>query len=325
MEGGFPMLNCLLQYTLRSLCSYPPSSDSNSASSSPKWAYAVFWRILPRNYPPPKWDYDGTAFGRSKANKRNWILVWEDGFCDFLECDQRAGGGRMNGKFGADVFFKLSHEVYSYGEGLVGKVAADKSHKWVFNESINELDPRVLSSYSLTTETQPRAWESQFNSGIQTIAIISVREGIIQLGSFEKIMENLNMVTSIQRKFSYLHSIPLPGALLAVQRPLLHELALLPMADDKHSQMIGMKRVFDKRMANDFLAKSQNGGAQEQCTFSIPPLLPTTMYTCSFGALLSKLPSPYIQTTGDGAVLDSYSHSKTNKKVKFEDEGDRCC
>uniref|UniRef100_A0A2P2KB09 Transcription factor MYC/MYB N-terminal domain-containing protein n=1 Tax=Rhizophora mucronata TaxID=61149 RepID=A0A2P2KB09_RHIMU len=179
MEGGFPMLNCPLQLTLRSLC-----SCSNASSS--KWVYAVFWRILPRNYPPPRWDYGGTALDRSKGNKRNWILVWEDGFCDFYECE-RAGSGYMKGRFGADVFFKMSHEVYNYGEGLVGKVAADDSHKWVFRKNPNENDPNFVSSWNTPIEPQPRAWEFQFSSGIQTIAIISVREGVIQLGSLDKV------------------------------------------------------------------------------------------------------------------------------------------
>ena len=44
------------------------------------------------------------------------ILVWEDGFCDFNECEQRRSG-YLNGRFGADIFFKMSHEVYNYGEG----------------------------------------------------------------------------------------------------------------------------------------------------------------------------------------------------------------
>ena len=44
------------------------------------------------------------------------ILVWEDGFCDFHECE-RAGSGYVKGRFGADIFFKMSHEVYNYGEG----------------------------------------------------------------------------------------------------------------------------------------------------------------------------------------------------------------
>ncbi len=41
--GRLPELNHLLQHTLRSLC-----TDS-------QWVYAVFWRILPRNYPPPQY------------------------------------------------------------------------------------------------------------------------------------------------------------------------------------------------------------------------------------------------------------------------------
>jgi len=36
----------LLQHTLRSLCT--------GGAPAPQWVYAVFWRILPRNYPPPK-------------------------------------------------------------------------------------------------------------------------------------------------------------------------------------------------------------------------------------------------------------------------------
>ncbi|KAL4022315.1 hypothetical protein IC575_016045 [Cucumis melo] len=183
MESGLPMLNCLLQHTLRSLCL---SSDSCSSTSS-KWVYAIFWRILPRNFPPPKWEFGGSALDRSKGNKRNWILVWEDGFCDFHEC-QRAAGGCITGRFGVDLFFKMSHEVYSYGEGLVGKVGADNSHKWVFRDNATESDPNLISSWNSSIEPQPRAWESQFQSGIQTIAVIAVREGVVQLGSFDKVL-----------------------------------------------------------------------------------------------------------------------------------------
>lgn len=44
------------------------------------------------------------------------ILVWEDGYCDFYECE-REGSGYVKGRFGADIFFKMSHEVYNFGEG----------------------------------------------------------------------------------------------------------------------------------------------------------------------------------------------------------------
>ena len=31
------------------------AEDMKQASSSSSWVYSVFWRILPRNYPPPKY------------------------------------------------------------------------------------------------------------------------------------------------------------------------------------------------------------------------------------------------------------------------------
>ncbi|XP_043712169.1 uncharacterized protein LOC122660968 [Telopea speciosissima] len=300
MDGGLPMLNSLLQHTLRSLC-----SCSESSSTSSKWVYAVFWRILPRNYPPPKWDYGGGILDRSKGNRRNWILVWEDGFCDFYECE-RARDGYSKGRFGAEVFFKMSHEVYNYGEGLVGKVAADNSHKWVFRETQNGNDSNFISSWSGTMEPQPKQWDAQFNSGIQTIAIISVREGIVQLGSLDKILEDLNLVISIQRKFSYLQSIP---GVLGMQRPYLpiqkypdsskqntqmietKQTALL--VDEKHLGISG-KRCYGERL-EEFPIKSINLGWNSPQTsiggpvWSNPPLLP--FMSRSLGALLSKLPS----------------------------------
>ncbi|WOL19863.1 hypothetical protein Cni_G28665 [Canna indica] len=123
----------LLQHTLRSLCIHKTS----------QWVYAVFWRILPRNYPPPKWDLQGGIYDRTRGNRRNWILAWEDGYCNFAaaasseqamaddakECDINRAAGLQ-----PDLFFKMSHEIYNYGEGLIGKVAADHSHKWVFKE-----------------------------------------------------------------------------------------------------------------------------------------------------------------------------------------------
>ncbi|KAK1322904.1 hypothetical protein QJS10_CPA02g00284 [Acorus calamus] len=179
MEGGLPMLNCLWHQMLRSFCSWDSCNHHPS-----KWVYAVLWRRLPRNYPPPK------------------ILVWEDGFCDFRHCEQSLGGF-VKGRFGPDVFFKMSHEVYSYGEGLIGKVAADNSHKWVFNEAMSESDLNC-SSWSGAPEAQPKAWEGQFISGIQTIAVVAVKEGLIQLGSFDK------------RRFNHLQSVP---GLFVLQRP----------------------------------------------------------------------------------------------------------
>lgn len=334
--GGFPMLSCLLQHTLRSLC----TSCSSESSISPKWVYAVFWRILPRNYPPPKWDYGGSVLDRSKGNKRNWILVWEDGFCDFVACE-RAGSGYVKGRFGADVFFKMSHEVYNYGEGLLGKVAAENSHKWIFKENSPEKDPGLFSSWNGSIDQQPKAWDVQFNSGIQTITIISVREGLIQLGSFDKIVEDLNLVINIQKKFSYLHSIPgvfsmqrslLPPQLPNTLNPNSNEVSFLV---DERRNMMGGKRCYGERL-EELPTKSMNLGWNTPLTYtgngggggggvlpfwSIPPLLPTM--SRSLGALLSKLPSvmpPTDSREGPDKAIDINMHCANG--ISKVDEGD---
>lgn len=322
MESGLPMLNCLLQHTLRSLCL---SSDSSSSTSS-KWVYAIFWRILPRNFPPPKWEFGGSALDRSKGNKRNWILVWEDGFCDFHECE-RAAGGCITSRFGVDLFFKMSHEVYSYGEGLVGKVGADNGHKWVFRDNATESDPNLISSWNSSIEPQPRAWASQFKSGIQTIAVIAVREGVVQLGSFDKVPEDLNLVINVQRKFSYLHSMP---GIFAVQRPYLpsqHPYVLKPDVQIEN-QSTGLKRLFSS-MLDESPIKSINLGwntpqhslPSGSPVWPIPPLLPST--SCGLGSFKSKFssnstPPCEVNDPPDAVQLMSINHRNTTKATNSE-------
>ncbi|KAH9540411.1 hypothetical protein CY35_14G003600 [Sphagnum magellanicum] len=191
---ALPELNHLLQHTLRSLC-----TDS-------QWVYAVFWRILPRNYPPPQWESESEAMNRSKGNKRNWIMLWEDGFCNFSACAGAAAAGQevtaartsaddAQPTMNPDLFFKMSHEVYNYGEGE--PLEEDQS-------SSSFLSPWAISSL----DPHPRPWEAQFKAGIQTIAVVAVEEGVVQLGSTEKIMKDLNFAAQLQRKFSYFRSIP---------------------------------------------------------------------------------------------------------------------
>ncbi|CAN4094733.1 unnamed protein product [Withania somnifera] len=204
----------LLQYSLRSLCIHENS----------QWVYAVFWRILPRNYPPLKWDSQGGAYDRSRGNRRNWILVWEDGFCNFAASTAEMNGsecpGSSSNNYGdyqhyqglqPELFFKMSHEIYNYGEGIIGKVAADHSHKWIYKEP-NEQEISFLSAWHNSADSHPRTWEAQFCSGIKTIALIAVREGVIQLGSVHKVIEDLSYVVLLRKKFSYIESIP--GVLL---------------------------------------------------------------------------------------------------------------
>ncbi|KAJ3677483.1 hypothetical protein LUZ60_003207 [Juncus effusus] len=201
-------LTHLLQHSLRSLC----------VSESSDWVYAVFWRILPRNYPPPKWDFQigGRFFDRTRGNRRNWILAWEDGFCNFspstIACDYKTSEDLELRGLQPEIFFKMSHEIYNYGEGLIGKVASDKNHKWIFSEPQYQETNNHLTSYNNPSDFYPRTWEAQFQSGIKTIALIGVREGVVQLGSLKKVEEDLSYIVLLRKNFSYIESIP--GVLL---------------------------------------------------------------------------------------------------------------
>ncbi|RZR72743.1 hypothetical protein BHM03_00016467 [Ensete ventricosum] len=77
------------------------------------WTYSVFWTIRPRP-----------------------MLMWEDGFCR-TRVDEIDGDDQVR-----KAFSKMSIQLYNYGEGLMGKVASDKCHKWVFKEP-SECEPNI--------------------------------------------------------------------------------------------------------------------------------------------------------------------------------------
>ncbi|KAM3358744.1 hypothetical protein P3S68_021677 [Capsicum galapagoense] len=182
------------------------------------------WLITFFHFFSIRWDSQGGAYDRSRGNRRNWILVWEDGFCNFAASTAEMNGnecpGSSSNNYGEyqhyqglqpELFFKMSHEIYNYGEGIIGKVAADHSHKWIYKEP-NEQEINFLSAWHNSADSHPRTWEAQFRSGIKTIALIAVREGVIQLGAVHKVIEDLSYVVLLRKKFSYIESIP--GVLL---------------------------------------------------------------------------------------------------------------
>ena len=155
-------------------------------------------------------------------------------------------------------------------------------------------------------------------------------------------MEDLNLVISIQRKFSYLQSIP---GIFAIQRPYLpfqHPYITKPnthtienqeiafSVDDKR-QITGVKRLFHESL-DDFPIKAINmgwnspqNGIPGPPIWSIPPLLPTM--SCSLGALLSKLPSAtpsYSNIEALGTSLlnnNNNNRSSISQRVRVDDLG----
>ncbi|KAF5202596.1 Rice salt sensitive [Thalictrum thalictroides] len=129
------------------------------------------------------------------------MLMWEDGFC------QRRVADCLEDMDGEDpvrkAFSKMSIQLYNYGEGLMGKVASDKCHKWVFKEP-PESETNISNYWQSSFDALPSEWTDQFNSGIQTIAVIQAGHGLLQLGSCEIIPEDLHFVLRMRHTFETL-------------------------------------------------------------------------------------------------------------------------
>ncbi|WOK91841.1 transcription factor LHW isoform X1 [Canna indica] len=184
----------------------------NVCLSSDDWTYSVFWTIRPRPYfaapilPSsvfslyPSRVTCPTVFvriGGAEEAMAARMLMWEDGFCRPRVED--IGGEDAVQK----AFSKMSIQLYNYGEGLMGKVASDKCHKWVFKEP-SECEPNLSNYWQSSFDAIPPEWNDQFASGIQTIAVIQAGHGLLQLGSCKIIPEDLHFVLRMRYMFESL-------------------------------------------------------------------------------------------------------------------------
>ncbi|KAJ4797922.1 Serine/threonine-protein kinase WNK (With No Lysine)-like protein [Rhynchospora pubera] len=159
------------------------------------WTYSVFWTIRPR---PRCRGGNGCKVGDDNGSL---MLMWEDGYC-------RARTGKYVEEIDGEdpvrkAFSKMSIQLYNYGEGLMGKVASDKCHKWVFKEP-SDCEPNISNYWQSSFDALPPEWTDQFASGIQTIAVIQAGHGLLQLGSCKIIPEDLHFVLRMRHMFESL-------------------------------------------------------------------------------------------------------------------------
>lgn len=168
------------------------------------WKYAVFWRLKHQN---------------------PMLLTWEDGYCDYpnprepvesisddiylnnandkssLNCEIDG----FNGSYGYPVELAVANMSclqYAFGEGVVGEVANTGNHCWVFTDDI--FASRFNSK--LVPEC-PDEWLLQFVAGIKTVLLVPViPHGVLQLGSLEKVAENVAVVACIKDSFDTLQN-----------------------------------------------------------------------------------------------------------------------
>lgn len=166
------------------------------------------------------------------------MLTWEDGYCESGNSSALTNvsahmvpslplnttGSGCEGASGQDKWSigdqigpavaKMSYQVFSLGEGIIGHVAFTGKHQWVFGErSCTNEAHSAVSVYENKNLEYPIGWQNQFSAGIKTIAVVAVMpHGVVQLGSTEIITENLEFVHRVKKLFGTLQNVP--GAFL---------------------------------------------------------------------------------------------------------------
>ncbi|KAL5561862.1 hypothetical protein UlMin_031609 [Ulmus minor] len=162
-----------LQQILRSLC------------LNTEWKYAVFWKL---------------------KHRARMVLTWEDAYYDKsgqLDSSENKCFGKKPEKLNDGLYShdplglavaKMSYHVYSLGEGIVGQVAVSGKHQWIF------ADKHEMSTWSSFECSD--GWQTQFSAGVKTIVVVAVvPHGVVQLGSLNKVVEDMKLVTHIKDVF----------------------------------------------------------------------------------------------------------------------------
>ncbi|CAA0842476.1 Transcription factor EMB1444 [Striga hermonthica] len=141
------------------------------------WKYAVFWKL---------------------RHRTRMMLTWDDAYYDGNQSEKKwfshAAGSSIEGSYSHDLLglavAKMSYQVYSLGEGVVGKVAVSGKHSWIFSDE--------LDSFS-TSEV----YVLQYFPVLQTIVVVDViPHGVVQIGSLHKISEDVKLVDHIRTVIS---------------------------------------------------------------------------------------------------------------------------
>ncbi|KAI4322477.1 hypothetical protein L6164_022169 [Bauhinia variegata] len=178
-----------------------------------QWSYAVFWKIGCHNpklliweecyYEPSPCPFPPSIAGIVTSN-----LPFEDGEgCWFSSYSRSSQLGIQGGDRVSSLIEKMmaNNSVNIAGEGIIGQAAFTGNYHWIIlnNFTRDAYSPEVYNEVY-----------HQFSAGIQTVVIIPVLpHGVVQLGSFSVIMENMGFVNDVKSLVLQLGRIP--GALLS--------------------------------------------------------------------------------------------------------------
>ncbi|XP_045829455.1 transcription factor LHW-like isoform X2 [Trifolium pratense] len=186
----------LLKQALKTLC------------ARNQWSYAVFWKIGCNNsklliwedcyYEPLPSAFLPQIVGTSNLPYRDGEGCWFSSDSQLRIQEDDRVGSLINKMM-------VNSSVNVAGQGILGRAAFTGNHQWiVLNNFIKDAyPPEVLTEV-----------HCQFSAGMQTVAVIPVLpHGVVQLGSFLPIMENIGFVNDVKNLIFQLGCVP--GALLS--------------------------------------------------------------------------------------------------------------
>ncbi|MED6220193.1 hypothetical protein PIB30_042567 [Stylosanthes scabra] len=170
-----------------------------------QWSYAVFWKIGCNNSKLLIWEdcyYEllPTPFPASVSGVSN--LPYQDGDRSWFSSLGIQEEDRVCSLINKMM---VNNSVNIAGEGIIGRAAFMGKYQWILlnNLTRNAYPPEVYTEI-----------HQQFSAGIQTIVVIPVLpHGVVQLGSFLPIMENIGFVNDVKSLILQLGCVP--GALLS--------------------------------------------------------------------------------------------------------------
>ncbi|KAL5059669.1 hypothetical protein RYX36_031273 [Vicia faba] len=151
------------------------------------WNYAIFWKL--KHCPPNPMIltledayYDNSDYFDSSENK----------YCQ--KALEQIKGGKFSDEALGLAVAKMSYNVYTLGEGVVGQVAVTGKDRWICADD-------QVTSLGLSFEFDD-LWQTQFSAGIRTIVVVSVVPlGVVQLGSLIKVNEDMGVINHIRNLF----------------------------------------------------------------------------------------------------------------------------
>ncbi|QHO21136.1 Transcription factor LHW [Arachis hypogaea] len=167
-----------------------------------QWSYAVFWKIgcnnsklliweecyyepLPCSFPQPNFGNGEGSWFSSESHSSQMGIQEEDRVCSLIN--------KMT----------VNNSVNITGEGIIGRAAFTGNHQWILfnNFSRDAYPPEVYAEM-----------HHQLSAGMQVLIPV-LPHGVVQLGSFLPIMENIGFVNDVKSLILQLGCIP--GALLS--------------------------------------------------------------------------------------------------------------